>query len=167
MFIENVRIVGSDLILKIKDKGALRFVSDFKPGEYELKKIVKKRSGNANTYCWKLASQIAEVVRLPKEDVYRRNIRDAGVCTVLPIKEEAITEFRRIWETKGVGWFVDVADDSDIPGYKLCFVYKGSSTYTTAQMSRLIDSLIQDAQAVGIDTIGEYEKRRLLDRWGK
>lgn len=165
MFIEGARMAGNELIFTTKDPEARRLAYDFKPGEYEFKKTVKKRSIDANAYCWTLASQIAEVVRLPKEDVYRRNIRDAGVYTPLPIKAEAVPEFRRIWEHKGVGWFVDVVDDSKIEGYKLCFAYHGSSTYTTAQMSRLIDSLIQDAQAVGIDTIGEREKSLLLERW--
>lgn len=165
MFIEGARMAGNELIFTTKDPEARRLAYDFKAGEYELKKTVKKRSIDANNFCWTLASQIAEVVRLPKEDVYRRNIRDAGVYTPLPIKAEAVPEFRRIWAHKGVGWFVDVVDDSKIEGYKLCFAYHGSSTYTTAQMSRLIDSLIQDAQAVGIDTIGEREKSLLLERW--
>jgi hypothetical protein len=158
-------MAGNELILKTKDAEARRLAYDFKPGEYELRKITKKRSIDANAYCWTLASQIAEVVRLPKETVYRRNIREMGVYTPLPIKAEAVDEFRRIWEHRGIGWFVDVVDDSKIPGYKLCFAYHGSSVYDTAQMSRLIDSLIQDAESVGIVCISEREKSLLLDRW--
>ena len=165
MKIEAARVSGDELIFKTKDAEARRIAYDFKPGEYELRKVNKKRSLDANAYCWALASQIAEVVRMPKEDVYRRNIRDVGVYTPLPIKAEAVGEFRRVWEHKGVGWFVDVVDDSKIEGYKLCFAYHGSSVYDTAQMSRLIDSLMQDAQSVGIDTIGEREKSLLLDGW--
>lgn len=165
MRIEAARMAGNELIFTTKDAEARRLAYNFTPGEYELKKTTKKRSIDANNFCWNLAQQIAEVVRLTKEDVYRRNIREVGVYTPLPIKTEAVDEFRRIWSHRGVGWFVDVVDDSKIPGYKLCFAYHGSSCYDTAQMSRLIDSLIQDAQAVGIDTIGEREKSLLLDRW--
>ena len=165
MFIEGARIAGNELVLITKDAEARRLAYDFAPGEYELKKTTKKRSLDANSFCWTLASQIAEVVRLPKEEVYRRNIREVGVYTPMPIKAEAVAEFRRVWAHKGIGWFVDVVDDSKIPGYKLCFAYHGSSVYDTGQMSRLIDSLIQDAQSVGIDTIGEREKSLLLDGW--
>lgn len=165
MYIEFARVAGNELILKTKDAEARRVAYDFTPGEYELKKTTKKRSIDANAYCWALASQIAEVVRLPKEAVYRRNIREVGVYTPLPIKADAVDEFRRIWEHRGIGWFVDVVDDSKIPGYKLCFAYHGSSCYDTAQMSRLIDSLIQDAESVGIVCISEREKSLLLDRW--
>ena len=74
-------------------------------------------------------------------------------------------EFQRIWKGHGTGWFAEIVDDSKIPGYKLVFAYHGSSTYDTAQMSRLIESLIQDAQAVGIETLSEREKSLLLEDW--
>lgn len=167
MFIKKVRIAGNELILQTNDKEAIFFANEFKPGEYELRRVRKKRSLDANSYCWELASKIARVVKLTKEEVYRRNIRDVGVCTAMPIKAEAVEEFRRIWGQRGIGWFVDVVDDGSIDGYKLCLVYQGSSTYDTAQMSRLIDNLIQDAQAVGICTIGEREKSLMLEGWAR
>jgi hypothetical protein len=165
MHIEAVRIAGNELILTTKDMEALRLAYDFKPGDYEIKKTRKKRSLDANAYCWKLADEIAEAVNISKEDVYRRNIREVGVYTPLPIKAEAVADFQRIWSARGVGWFVDVVDDSKLDGYKLVFAYHGSSEYDTAQMSRLIESLIQDAQAVGVDTLSEREKSLLLEEW--
>lgn len=165
MRIEAVRIAGDELILTTRDAAARRLAYDFKPGEYELKRTRKKRSLDANAYCWELCTQIANAVNIAKEDVYRRNIREVGEYTPLPIKAEAVEDFKRIWSGKGVGWFVDVIDDSKIDGYKLIFAYHGSSTYDTAQMSRLIDSLIQDAKAVGIETLSEREKSLLLGAW--
>ena len=43
-------------------------------------------------------------------------------------------------------------------------LYYGSSVFDSAQMSRLIDILIQDAEAQGIPTITEEEKDRMLLR---
>lgn len=60
---------------------------------------------------------------------------------------------------------MDVVDDSKIPGYKLVFAYEGSSQYDTLQMSRFIDHLIQDAEALGIDTLSDREKSLLLEDW--
>lgn len=165
MHIEAVRIAGNELILTTKDMEARRLAYDFKPGEYEIKKTRKKRSLDANAYCWKLADEIAKAVNISKEDVYRRNIREVGVYTPLPIKAEAVADFQRIWSARGVGWFADIIDDSKLDGYKLVFAYHGSSEYDTAQMSRLIESLIQDAQAVGVDTLSEREKSLLLEEW--
>lgn len=45
--------------------------------------------------------------------------------------------------------------------------YHGSSVYDTKQMSRLIDNLIQDAKAVGLETMSERERSLLLTEWGK
>ena len=165
MKIESVRSAGDELILKTKDPAARRLAYDFKPGEYELKKTRKKRSRNANSLCWELCTQIGQAAGVSKEDVYRRNIREVGEYTPLPIKAEAVDEFKRVWGCHGIGWFVDVVDDSKMPGYKKVFAYHGSSTYDTAQMARLIDSLIQDAQALGIDTMSERERSLLLDEW--
>ena len=165
MLIESVRIAGDELILKTKDPAARRLAYDFKPGEYELTKSRKKRSRNANAFCWELCTQIGKAAGVSKEDVYRRNIREVGEYTPFPIKAEAVDEFKRVWAHHGIGWFVDVVDDSKIHGYKKIFAYHGSSTYDTAQMARLIDSLIQDAQALGLEVISERERSLLLDEW--
>ena len=50
-------------------------------------------------------------------------------------------------------------------GYKRIVVYYGSSTYDTKQMSALIDSLVQEAQALGIETLPPAEIARLNSQW--
>ena len=52
-------------------------------------------------------------------------------------------------------------------GWATVRVYYGSSTYDTAQMSALLDSLIQDAEALGIPTITPKEEERMLGKWAK
>lgn len=165
MFIEKVRYEGGELILSTKDAEARKFVYNFKQGNYEIERKRKKRSTNANAFCWDLCTRIAAAVGITKEDVYRRNIREVGKYTPLPIKTEAVEEFSRIWKDRGLGWFIDVVDDSKIEGYKLCFAYYGSSSYDTAQMSKLIDQLIQDAKSIGLETLSEREKTLLLQEW--
>ena len=166
MWIDEVRVDGGELILKTKDPAARKLAYEFKPGNYEVKRKPKKRSLNANAFCWDLCTRIGAAVGIAKEDVYRRSIREVGNYTPLPIKMEAVEEFQRIWSGHGVGWFADVIDNSKMPGYKLLFAYHGSSTYDTAQMSRLIDNLIQDANAIGIETLSERERSLLLEEWG-
>ena len=161
------RYAGGQLILDTLDTDARKLAYNFKPGEYQLVKAKKPRSLDANAYCWALCTEIAKAVGETKEEVYRRNIKEAGEYTPLPIRENAVDEFKRIWAGHGVGWFVEVVDDSKLPGFKLCFAYQGSSVYTVEQMTRLIESLIQDAQAVGVDTISDREKSLLLEEWGK
>jgi hypothetical protein len=102
---------------------------------------------------------------IPKEEVYRRAIREVGEYEPLPIKNEAVDTFIQRWATKGVGWFAEVIDDSKLTGYKLVFAYYGSSTYDTAAMSRLIDYLIDEAEQIGIIIPLGKEKEEALNAW--
>lgn len=132
--------------------------------DIEIKKYREKRSKDANAYCWVLCEKIANAVKSTKEDVYREEIKQVGVYTPLPIKNEAVEKFDAVWRGKGLGWFTEVVDDSKLEGYKLVFAYHGSSTYDTQEMSRLIDNIVQDAKAVGIvtETPDEIEKMKTL-----
>lgn len=136
-----------------------------KPVELTAKRPRKKRSLDANAMMWTFCKKIADATGVTKEDVYRKNIREVGEYTPLPIREDAIDRFSQIWAGHGIGWFIEVVDDSKLKGYKLVFAYHGSSTYDTKEMSRLIDSVLQDAEAIGIDTMSESERSLLIDAW--
>ena len=165
MRIESALYEGGKLILSSLDPDARKFPYDFKPGDYGIVKIKKKRSLDANSYLWVLCSKIADVVRIPKEDVYRRNIREGSEYTPMPIKTEAVEEFKRIWAGHGIGWFADDIDHAKIPGYRLIFAYHGSSVYDTQQMSILLDRVIQDAKSVGVETLTPAELERMKQEW--
>lgn len=165
MKIDGARREGNELILSTSDPAAWRWLYNFHPGEWDIQKSRKKRSLDANAYMWVLCGKIAAAVGIPSEEVYRRAIRDAGEFTPRPIRADAVEEFSRIWAAKGTGWFVDVLDDSKLPGYKLVRAYNGSSTYDTRQMSRLIDYVVQDAKALGIETMTERELSLLKEGW--
>lgn len=137
----------------------------FHPGLYAIDKAKKKRSLDANAYLWVLVGKIAAAVGIPADEVYRNAIRDAGEFTPLPIRADAVEEFSRVWGTKGTGWFVDILDDSKLPGYKLVRAYNGSSSYDTKQMSRLIDYVVQDAKSLDIETMTDRELSLLKEGW--
>jgi len=165
MRIESVRRQGDELCLTTKDPDAIRWAYHFKPGEYEIVKAKKKRSLNANSYLWVLIGKISQAVGIPSDEIYRRAIHEAGVFTPLPIRNDAVEDFSRIWEAHGTGWFIDILDDSKLPGYKLVRAYNGSSTYDNQQMSRLIDYVIEDAKALDIETLTPFELDRLKEEW--
>ena len=130
----------------------------------EIKKYRRRRSLDANAFCWALCADIGKAMTppLPKEDVYRKAIRDVGEYVPLPIREDAIEAFAEKWSHNGVGWFAETIGNSKLPGYKLVFAYYGSSTYDTKQMSILIDHLVDDAEQIGITIpLGRAEIERL------
>ena len=167
MKITAAKYIGGQLILDTQDRDAVKIAYNFKPGDYQITKAKKPRSLDANGYCWALCTEISRAVGVSKEEVYRRAIRDVGEFTALPIRADAVEAFGRIWAGKGIGWFVEVVDNSKLPGYKRVFAYHGSSCYDVSQMHRLIDYLIEDARAVGVDVISEREKSLLLEGWNE
>lgn len=137
------------------------------PVSVEIRKASKKRSRDANAMCWAMCSDIGNALRppLPKEEVYRKAIREVGEYEPLPIKAEAVETFQNRWASKGTGWFAEVIDDSKLQGYKLVFAYYGSSTYDTATMSRLIDYLVEDAREMGLVIPASKEQEEALKAW--
>ena len=134
--------------------------------DIQIKKHRDHRSRDANNFCWALCTMIAEAMRpsIPAVDVYRQAVRDVGEYLPVPIRDDMVANTQRLWAENGTAWFVDVIDDSKLPGYKLCHIYYGSSTYDTKTMSRLIDYLIADAENMGIkipaskDQIDTYKR---------
>lgn len=125
------------------------------------------RSLNANSYAWVLLDEIAKKTRSTKELVYRDIIARVGVFEILPIKNEAVNNFIDKWESRGLGWVCNIMRDSKIPNYTNVIAYYGSSVYNTKEMSRLIDEVVQEAQALGIQTIKDIEIKDLMDKWEK
>ena len=135
--------------------------------EVTVKKYRKKRSLDANAYCWVLVDKIAEKKRITKTEVYRQAIKEiGGVTETVCVQNRAVNALKQIWEAKGLGWQVDEME-SKIPGCKTLILYIGSSQYDTKQMSALIDSLVQDAQAIGIETKSQEEINSLLEQFEK
>lgn len=134
--------------------------------DLEVKEHRKKRSLDANAYAWVLINKLADAMRITPLEVYRQAIVNIG-CNheILPIKEEAVDHFKKIWEAKGLGWPCLDLGKSKIPGYRNLVCYYGSSTYDTRQMSQLIDNLVQDCKALDIETLTLDKLALLKEAW--
>ncbi len=133
--------------------------------EVTLKKATKRRSLDANAYCWVLIDKIAEAMHLSKTEVYRQAITDiGGVSKTVCVREQDKETIRSAWEKHGIGWQAQEMP-SKIPGCVNLVLYCGSSEYNTHQMALLIDHLVQDAEAIGIETLTPQRKEELLKQW--
>lgn len=136
--------------------------------EVTIKKASLRRSQDANNFLWHLCSEIAQrsskYSKDGKEDVYREAIRAKGVYEPLMIRKDAVDRFVSRWREKGSGWFADVIDEYKSQ-YKIVHAYYGSSTYTAAEMSRIIDYVVLTAEDLGIPTITPKELEKLLGKW--
>lgn len=164
------RLFGGEWVLSFATKGDADAVYE-KLKDHDVSIEIKKhnpgRSKDANAFCWALCTDIGNAIRppVPKEEVYRKAIREVGEYEPLPIREDAVETFKRRWASHGIGWFAEVVDNSKLKGYKLVFAYYGSSTYDTAAMSRLIDYLVDDAKQMGLPIPASKEQEEMLSAW--
>ena len=130
-----------------------------------VKKFRQKRSLDANAYCWVLLDKLAEHTGLSRIDLYRSYIREIGgnsetVCVV----NAAVDKLREGWHHNGLGWQTDTLP-SKLDGCTNVVLYYGSSTYDTAQMSRLIEMVVQDCRELGIETLPPHKLAALVEEW--
>lgn len=125
----------------------------------------KKRSLNANAYLWTLINKLAVKVEVPPKELYRHYIPDVGDNSdVVCVRNEALQKFRDAWESNGIGWCTDILT-SRINGCTNVVCYYGSSTYDTKQMARLIEMVVEDCKAQGIETLTPEELERMTLDW--
>lgn len=169
MRIESARYENGELHLRCSPPDGLKAVYSFKAGDWELtpmKQKRKKRSLDANAYAWVLMDKIAEKLNLSPMEIYRNAVRDTGGVSETPelVELEKLEATIIDWVDGHLGRQVKI-----FPGYDMSHVnvikVHGSSDYDTAQMARFIENLIQDAQALGIETKDEKEIESLLNSW--
>jgi hypothetical protein len=161
MRIDEVRVSGNELILTSPDTAEIkRFAYNFKAGNYEIERKKKKRSTDANALCWKLCTEIANVLRTEKECIYVDMLKKYGQSDVVSVLSSV--------DVKGYFKYYDEFGKGTVNGKEFTHyrVYKGSSEYDTKEMSILIDGIIDDAKALDIEVISEREKSLLLEEWG-
>jgi len=161
MKIESVRVSGDELILTSPDYGEIRrFAYNFKAGNYEIERKRKKRSTDANAFCWKLCTEIANVLRADKDSIYVDMLKKYGQSDVVSVLSSVdVKGYFKYYDEFGKG----TVNGKEFTHYK---VYKGSSEYDTREMSILIDGIIDEAKALDIEVISEREKSLLLEEWG-
>ena len=162
MNITAVRVAGDELILKSPDYGEIRrFAYKFKEGNYEIERKKKKRSLNANSMCWSIINEIANVLRTDKESIYVDMLKKYGQSDIVSVLASV--------NVKGYFKYYDEFGRGSVNGKEFIHyrVYKGSSEYDTREMSILIDGIIDEAKALDIEVISERERTLLLQEWGK
>lgn len=167
MFIEAARMQDGWLCLETQPADALKWLTKYKAGNYEITQTRKKRSLDANAYCFVLLDRLSAELCVPKEELYRRYIKEiGGVSDILCVQNKALDKFKREWESKGLGWQTEEFH-SKLDGCTNVIVYYGSSSFDTKQMSRLIDSIVADCKSIGIETRNPQEIASLLEEWNE
>ena len=165
------KLEAGQLVIDIpKDQrgSVMSWLKSKKDQDYELtiKEHRKKRSLDANAYAWLLIGKLAAAMHIKPVEVYRQQIMEVGDnFTPMCVREKDVARFIRCWERNGLGWITQDLGPSQVRGCRNLAAYHGSSTYDTAQMSRLIDNIVQDCKALGIETMTPDKLALLKEEW--
>ena len=125
----------------------------------EAKQFRQKRSLNANAYAWKLITDIADVLRASKDEIYLQMLKRYG-------QSELISVISNI----DVGAYVkyyEQAGESKLNGKTFTHyrVYKGSSEFDTREMAVLIDGIVSEAKELDIPTETPEQIEKMKSLW--
>lgn len=127
--------------------------------DVKIDKHREKRSINANNYLWELCTQIGDILRKSKEEVYFEMLVDYGQSIMVSvISDVKVNGFYKYYKEAGKS----ILNGKEFTHYK---IYKGSSEYDTKEMSILLDGVVQEARQLGIMTKEDEELEKMIDKW--
>ena len=155
---------NATLSLHINEKQALiseyDSLKDKEKLSISIKPFRKKRSKDANAMLWACLSDMSEVLRTDKWDVYLLMLKRYGQFEYITIPAEAVDRFILTWRTAEV-----IGEDPNGDTQLIC--YYGSSTYGTREFSILLDGVISEMKDLGIPVPLSKDIERSLDLWGQ
>ena len=146
-----------------------RDISEIGDVRLKVTKWHEKRSLSANAYFYVLAGKIAEATAQTLTEVHNQLIADYGQPEIIreafvPIILKDSINWRRL---EGVHLRPTgrrkTLEDGKL--YQVYLMRRGSPTYDTREMSRLIDGTIREAEELDIETITPAEKERMVEAW--
>ena len=121
------------------------------------------RSLDANGLLWHCIGQIASEMRLDKWDVYLLMLKRYGKYTYICVKPAVVEAVKLQWrECEEVGT-VNINGQEAVQ--LLC--YFGSSTYDSKEFSVLLDGVIEEMKAIGLQPPLTGDIRRALENYGQ
>lgn len=125
----------------------------------EIKPYHPKRGLKANAYYWELINQLADILRMSKEELHLFLLKQYGQSQIVSVLADIdVTPYFKYYSEAGES----VLNGKTFKHYK---VYKGSSEMDSREMSVLINGLVDECKNQGIETKPREEIESLLRSW--
>lgn len=109
---------------------------------------------------WKLITEIADILKTNKEDIYLQMLKRYGQSEMISILAEIdITKYLKYYEEAAES----TLNNKTFKHYK---VYMGSSEMDSKSMSILVDGIVSEAKELGIETLEDKEIKKMSESWG-
>ena len=133
-------------------------LKDYDKLSLEIKPYRRKRSLDANAYYWVLLTKLAKILRTSNAELHNILLSKYGfmeivdgrtIKVVLPDTDEANKKVMesQVYHLRPTS---DARLGNDGMTYRTYIMIRGSSTYNTAEMSRLIDGLVCECKDSGM-----------------
>jgi hypothetical protein len=148
-----------------KPEDELRRIARIECLDIKADKRRRKRSLDANAYFHVLVGKIAEAETISKAKAKNILISRYGQVETLPdgsplvYKTNAPVEY--MMELESIH-SIPVKYTDEATFYK---IYRGSHTYDSYEMSKLIEGTVADAKELGIETLTPKEIQRMVEVW--
>lgn len=124
---------------------------------FEIKEHKEKRTLTQNAYMWSLINEIANKMRLSKEETYIKLLKDYSQSMLVTIRADInVAKFFKYYDEVRTTKINNV-------DFKIYKVYEGSSQMNKQEFSILLDGVRQEAEQLGISTLTSEEISKL--RW--
>lgn len=126
-----------------------------KEKKYEIKEYKQKRSLSQNSYAWVLINELANKMRMSKEEMYIQLLEDYSQCLMIPVEKGK--------KPNGYFKYYKYIATTNINGKEADYykVFKGSSEFNTEEMSIFLDGIIQECKQLDIQTLTPNEIRMM------
>ena len=138
--------------------------------KYDLKEHKERRSLDSNSYFHVLCDKLRQKLGISMAACKNHLIADYGQIQYIDeqpmiYKTNAPQEYMMELETIHTKLVkVTEENEKEVFFYR---VYRGSHTYNSAEMSKLISGTVEECKALGIETLTPMELARMNELWGK
>lgn len=145
-----------------------------RPYEMDVKEYSDGRSLSANGLYWSLIGKLSDALKVSKPYMHNMMLRRYGQTEIIDGKlgyiyvldtDEAEQKALDA-DTYHIRPTSHTREGNDGNTYRIYVLLRGSSTYTTKEMSVLIDGVIDECKNVGIETLTPDKLALLKEEWG-
>lgn len=124
--------------------------------EFEIKEYKQKRSLNANAYYFHLLNEIASKMRISKEELHLKYLKEHGQTMLIPLLPEQ--------NPSGYFKYYEEHSKATINGKEAIYykVFMPSSEMSSLHFSILLDGVIEDARSLDIEILEDKKIEEML-----
>lgn len=140
---------------------------------FTIKKRTEPRSLRANNYAWALIEKLAVALKTDKEELYEILLRRYGASETYldDAGNEVVVMFslREDVPPRRVARHYAELGEGFVNGQRFLHyrAIKGTSEYSSKEMSDFLDGVVDECKQVGIETATDEELSRYKEEWGR